>query len=248
MLRPIQFEPRRALSALRAVTADPDALSEVFGLVESLSLDTLARLHARLETRPLGRRLLQERPQIVPRLADRAALAALPEGSLGREYLAFVEREGISAEGLLAAQRDGQLRTHELPPELRVVQQRARDTHDLWHAVTGYHGDLIGEAALLAFSFAQTRNPAVLLMSLTSLLAALKLRNATAAQLILDGYRRGRNAAWLVEQPWEELLAEPVAEVRARLRVGAVPEYVPLRSSELRELGLLPKARSATVH
>jgi len=41
------------------------------------------------------------------------------------------------------------------------LRNRMRDTHDLWHVVTGYKGDLVGEASLLAFLFAQTRNPGV---------------------------------------------------------------------------------------
>jgi hypothetical protein len=38
----------------------------------------------------VGRLRIQERSDLATRLDDHAALAALPEGSLGREYLAFV--------------------------------------------------------------------------------------------------------------------------------------------------------------
>ena len=55
-----------------------------------------------------------------------------------------------------------------------------------------------------------------------------------ARALILDGFRRGRRAAWLPGQPWESMLATPVAEVRARLGVGAPPAYTPVRSADIR--------------
>ena len=57
--------------------------------------------------------------------------------------------------------------------------------------------------------------------------------------MIRDGYRRGRTAAWLPPQDWEPLLPLPLREVRARLKLGAPAEYVPLRTTELRAQGLL---------
>src|SRR5262245_38444773 len=82
----IRFYPRRALRAARTLAANPDDLPQVFTIIESLSLDTLARLHARLAKSPSGQKLLAERPDIVDLLADREALRQLPEGSLGRAY------------------------------------------------------------------------------------------------------------------------------------------------------------------
>ncbi len=55
-----------------------------------------------------------------------------------------------------------------------------------------------------------------------------------ARALIVDGFRRGHRAAWLPEQPWESMLAMPVAEVRAKLGVGAPPAYTPVRSTDMR--------------
>ena len=35
--------------------------------------------------------------------------------------------------------------------------RRVRDLHDLWHVLTGYGRDPLGEVCLLAFTYAQTR-------------------------------------------------------------------------------------------
>src|SRR5215472_9849306 len=157
MLPYFQFELGRALRAARRLAADPDDLPQVFTIVESLSGGTLRRIAGGLAKSQSGRRLLAERPDIVDRLADRAALARLPDGSLGRAYLAFVERENITPEGIRAASRQGMVHQAELPPPLDYVHARMRDTHDLWHAAVGYQGDLFGEAALLGFILAQSR-------------------------------------------------------------------------------------------
>lgn len=228
----------RAYRAARTLAANPDDLPQVFTLIESLSGGTHGRVHRRLGRSESGRRLLSERPDIVKLLADREALRRLPEGSLGRAYLDFMESENISAEGIQAADTEGTgAPGAAADPEMSYVHTRLRDTHDLWHAAVGYRGDVLGETALLAFILAQTSNPAVALIVLIGLV---KMRSVPGVpRLILDGFRRGRKAAWLPEQEWESLLALPVDEVRRRLSLESPPEYTPLRTSELRAQGAL---------
>jgi ubiquinone biosynthesis protein COQ4 len=227
-----QFAPRRALRAVRKLAADPDDLPQVFTIIESLSGKTLHRIWKRLTKTENGRRILSTRPDIVSVLEDRAALARLPEGSLGRAYLAFVEREKISPAGIREAGRKGMTNESPLSDPYAYVHARMRDTHDLWHAAVGYHGDVLGETALLGFTFAQTHNPAIALIIGVGLLKTIGAPQARA--IILDGHRRGRAAAWLPEQEWEKLLPLPLSEVRRRLQLEAAPVYEQLRSSDLK--------------
>lgn len=240
-----QFDPRRALRAARTLAADPDDLPQVFTIIESLSGNTLDRIARRMKQSETGRRLMQARPDVVDRLADRAALARLPEGSLGRAYLAFVERENISADGIRAAGAKGMTDTTPMPPPLDWVHARMRDTHDLWHAATGYAGDVLGETALLAFTFAQTWNPAIgliIAIGLSKTIGAPKGDGAAARRTILQGFRRGLRAAWLPGQDWESMLALPVDEVRRRLSIDAPPAYAEIRSAELKAQASLKRA------
>ena len=232
----VQFAPRRALRAARILAADPDDLPQVFTIIESLSGDTLPRIARRLRRSEAGRRLLERRPDVVDHLADREALARLPEGSLGRAYLAFVLRENISADGIRAAGDKGMTYERPMPASLEWAHARMRDTHDLWHAATGYSGDVLGETALLAFTFAQTWNPAIGLIIVIGLSKTLNAPSggANARKTILDGFRRGLKAAWFPEQEWETLLALPLDEVRRRLSLEAPPVYTEIRSAELR--------------
>jgi ubiquinone biosynthesis protein COQ4 len=228
-----QFDLPRARRALAALLRNPDDLPEVFKLINSIGGTAPHRLLRRFRHTETGIRLLRDRPDIVPRLADRAALRALPEGTLGRAYLDFVESEGISPEGI----RDASLEdapSRPMPEVFEYLQHRMRDTHDLWHAVTGYKGDVLGEAAQLAFTLGQFWHAGVALIVAT---AFIKLSGHAETGVILEGFRRGRAAEWLPAQDWESLLSLPVDEVRARLKVGGAPAYIPIRTAQLRAEG-----------
>jgi len=231
-----QFDLPRAYRAMRTLARDPDDLPQVFTILEALSGNTLERIGRRMMKDEVGRRLVQERPDIVERLADRAALARLPEGSLGRAYLRFVERESISAEGIRRAAVEGMTQRGAFPAPLDWVHARMRDTHDLWHAAVGYSGDVLGETALLAFILAQTWNPAIALILAVGLGKTVRFPRggAAARRTILEGFRRGLQARWLPAQDWEAMLALPVEEVRRRLGLEAPPAYDEIRSAQLK--------------
>jgi ubiquinone biosynthesis protein COQ4 len=112
-----------------------------------------------------------------------------------------------------------------------------RVSHDLWHTVTGYRGDLVGEVSLLAFSLAQVWNHGVAAIVATGLT---RVREAEMARVMVGGYRRGARAAYLPSMYWEKLLAVPLDALRARLGIDAPPVYADRRSSALRAEGRLP--------
>lgn len=234
-----RFRPLSALSALRAVLRDPDDTAQVFKLVSALSGRTPKALCGRFAASRAGMRLLEERPTLLPALRDREALAALPEGSLGRAYLRFVQDAGLTADGLVQASTAA-------PPASDDVEgwigDRLRDSHDVWHVVTGYRTDLIGESALLAFTFAQTHAPGIGLLVAAALVRA---GDPDARRLIVDGFLRGVRAAWLPVAEWESLLPLDLDEVRHRVRVGPPPVYEPFWSHELAAAGGLLAPRAA---
>jgi ubiquinone biosynthesis protein COQ4 len=224
-----RIRPLDALRAIRALLRDPDDTAQVFRIVDALSGRTRDRVFRRFRATPTGARILQERRSLLKCLSDRDALLTLPAGSLGRSYADFVTREQLSADGLAAASAESGAAAAE-DPDRRLVGERLRDMHDLWHVVTGYGRDLVGEAALLAFTFAQIRNPGI---GFIVAVAWLRARGdfAPARALLRQGFQRGRSAAWLPGADWEALLSQPLAEVRRALRVGDPPVYTALRSS-----------------
>jgi len=118
-----------------------------------------------------------------------------------------------------------------------------RDTHDIWHVLTGYKADeSLGEAALVAFSYAQVGG---LGWALIAAAAALKSRKVTGNNLFVkavwEGYKRGRKAKWISGEDYERLLHEPLDQARQRLNLGEPVAYLKAQ----RELGELASYMSA---
>jgi ubiquinone biosynthesis protein COQ4 len=180
----------------------------------------------------VGSEILAENRSLLSALRDQEKLEAMPEGSLGRAYLEFLRSQQITADGLVAASMEGDLHATELDAERRLFSDRLRDMHDLWHVVAGYRGDLIGEAAILALSFAQTRNPGVGMISLLGFLKEGDLPGARG--VIVRALVRGHRAAWLSGVDWESMLARPLTEVRRELGLSDTPTYEPVYTSDPR--------------
>jgi ubiquinone biosynthesis protein COQ4 len=110
-----------------------------------------------------------------------------------------------------------------------------RDTHDIWHVLTGYKADeSMGEAALVAFSYAQVGG---LGWALIGSAAALKSIRVTGSRLfakaVWEGYRHGRKAKWISGEDYLTLLHEPLDAARARLGIATPVAYLHAQ----RELG-----------
>ncbi len=224
-----RIQPLRALRAVRALIADPDETSLVFEIIEALAGNHGERIYLRLRRSPSGARILAERRDLLATLSDHERLLALPEGTLGRTYAEFMSAEQITADGLVDASESIEDDDPDLPEERRLVGARLRDMHDLWHVVSGYGRDIVGEACLLSFTYAQTRHRGIGLIVLAAWLkSGGEMRYAR--RLIREAFGRGRRAAWLPEQDWEALLERPLDEVRRELRVGPPPRYEPFRS------------------
>lgn len=231
LLPTLRLQPARALRALQRLSSDPSDTAEVFTIIEALSGQAPLRVLARFRKDPAGKLLLAERANMLTTLLDRDALGRMPRGSLAHAYLAFTEREGITADGLVKASMEGRFAELDPQSDFVFVSERLRDTHDLWHTVTGYQGDVVGEAALLAFNVAQLGNPGMAAIVLTALV---QFRHAQFTGLIARAFLDGLRAAWLPPVHWEALLPLPLAQVRSILRIAETPAYEPLRVSTFR--------------
>jgi len=230
--RPLQ--PLSALRAMRTLLADPDDTAQVFHIIRALTGSSFERLYQRVLLHPTGRIVLNEKRDILPVLQDRDTLRALPEGTLGREYARFLDRERLSAEGLVDASNETEDDPVFLDDRARVLSSRLRDTHDLWHVVTGYQRDLFGEHALLAFTYAQTLNHGIGFIVLMAAIRRWRDGQREVIPLAREGFRRGRHAESLVAADWEGLLTRPLSEVRDLLKVEDPSAYTPQFSSAAR--------------
>jgi len=216
-----------AFRALAAARRNPDDTESGVKLVISLEGRSFERFFQRFISDPAGAAVIQARPSLFAVLNDREGLAKLSPGSLGRAYLAWTEAEEISAAGL-ANTAESWFSEAELSEDRRFVMERYRDMHDLWHVLTGYGRDLVGELALLTFSLVQVRHAGLVLPVVFGYLT--HVFDPRRRRHLNDAWRRARRAAWLPVQDWERLVGCPLDQVREALRVGPPTVYEPIRS------------------
>lgn len=217
-LAPHRRDWLKALRALRQLLANKDDTAQVFEIMRALNGTATRNGYLRLLRTARGGRIAYHRREMAVVLMDRATLATYPAGSLAAHYLAFTERGQISADGLADVSRTPDSAIDRVHP-VAWYGRRIRDTHDLWHIVTGYDLTGLGEACLVGFSYAQTGALGWAAIGLGAALRSARQPRYPFARAILEGYRRGKAAAWLPGQDYEALLAEPLDTVRARLRL-----------------------------
>ena len=151
-----RLHPYKALRAVLALLAQPEDTRQVFEILAALRGRSGQKMFTRFIASPTGKAVLADRRRLIDRLEDQNTLAALPDGSVGRDYRVFMQAENLSAAGLLEPSMTAEVRV--LGPDALLFRDRMRDMHDLTHVVTGYGREGLGELCLLAFMFAQTGN------------------------------------------------------------------------------------------
>jgi ubiquinone biosynthesis protein COQ4 len=238
-IRPGKREWGKAFEAFRRLRANKEDTQQVFEIMRALSGRSGIDGYNQLLATPGGGKIAYDRVEFAEKLMDRAWVESFAPGTVGAAYADFTARENLSAEGLAAESRKGQAaETIDLQHPYAWFGRRIRDTHDLWHILTGYGRDALGESCLVAFSYAQTRGLGWAFIAAGAALTAGKTNGLPVRRAIWEGYQRGKKAAWLPAQDYERLMAEPLDAARKRLNL---PEPVLYNSipCELRGHGVM---------
>lgn len=201
----------RALFAYAKIVRDPNQLAEVFQLSDSLSDPrVMERLALGIRKHPGGAEALAARRRV---RVDLSEIGTLPEGTLGKAYWHFMKDNNLTPESIptLAAGDEG-----------AFIRAHLYETHDMWHALTGFDSDVAGELGLQAFYGAQLNGPLP-----AAILAAGVLNTALFAlddqarrfDAIAYGWNVGKRARPLFGFDWTGSWAKPVAEVRAAMNL-----------------------------
>ncbi|MBU1326278.1 MAG: ubiquinone biosynthesis protein [Alphaproteobacteria bacterium] len=238
--RDFRMPPLRPLTALRAfgrLVRDKEDTAQVFEIMRALSGGSLRRGYDQMLTTVEGGRQAYLREELARKLDDPDWLAKFPEGSVGGAYRAFREARGFTAEGLADEARKVAPETVDAPHPIVWYSRRIRDVHDVWHVLTGYGTDALGEACVVSFSHAQTGN---LGFAFIGWGAAAEIRREARAvpalRAVAQAWRLGQAARWLPSLDYEALFAEPLEAARARL--GLRPPTVYLGVPEAVRAGL----------
>lgn len=217
------FRFKRAWIAVRALIANPDDTEQVFRVVTAMRGKSLERGFERFRTSSTGERILCEGIDLLDTLRDRKRLALLEADSLAAVYLKFVQSEQLSADGLVEASYEATENIQN--PHLLRYTHRIRDMHDLWHALTQYGREPLGEACLLAFTYAQMRNPGAAFIVIVGARRLAKGYGRGTIRALWRAYRAGSRASWLPAQPFEEMLQLNAQDVRSMLTIPNPDAY-----------------------
>ena len=224
MTSPAYQVPRRdlraAAKALRKLLADGNDTTQVFVIMRALNGNQVPKHFARLLRTTDGPRLAYARVELAERFSDPAFIAGFAPGTVGAAYRHFLHETGYTAAGLADISNLDGAPLVEHP--YAWFGRRTRDVHDIWHVLTGYKADeTLGEAALVAFSYAQTGGLGWAFIGAGAALKSIRVTRGTVfAKAVWEGYRHGRRAAWLMGEDYEALLHEPIDAARQRLRIA----------------------------
>ncbi|KAF2104717.1 Coq4-domain-containing protein [Rhizodiscina lignyota] len=188
----------------------------------------ITRLRNAMLLDPTGRRILKDRPRITSQTLNLEKLRQLPEGSVGRTYVKWLDREGVTPDTRSAVRYIDD-------EEEAYVMQRYRECHDFYHALTSLPIVREGEIALKAFEFANTALP------MTGLsLAALATLKRGERKRFWEVYgpwawENGSRSKEVINVYWEERLEDSVEDVRRELGIEAPPDLREIRRREREE-------------
>lgn len=210
----------QTLKGVVTLLREPGKTDSVYDVEEGLRNIKAAKLSADfLKSKPEVAAIIAER-YLAPE-PDMEALLKLPKESLGYGYASYLTEAGFDPNFY---------RKIQVVDDVSYVFLRIRQSHDIWHIITGMKTDVIGELGLKGFELAQTRRPMSIILLAGGLLRTL-LSSPEDLDMLLDriavGYRMGAKAKPFMAQKWEENWEKPVSEWRAELGIELVPVYVP---------------------
>ncbi len=228
--------PARALaqaSVLRALIAQIKEPSAETVLALEPHMTRLARPEdverylAAMRACPSTAQMLAER--YLPPTYSLDDLAVHGPGTLGAAYRAHMIENDLSPdyfETPLAAD------AVEGGADFAYARLRFYQTHDVWHAVTGYPTTVLGEVGIVGFYLghfeAHMGDRAASAIGFSAILASTMLLHAALFRqdrithfyrALFDGWTRGRAAKPFFAMRWEEQWDRPLAELRQELSV-----------------------------
>ncbi|MEM7778806.1 MAG: Coq4 family protein [Pseudomonadota bacterium] len=221
------FQPRKVLHHFGKLVEDKEDTEQVFHIIEATKGKAAIRQAHNFINSGDGQRFLRDEVDIPAMLDDHERWQDLPENSVGKHYMAFMKREGLSAAGLVAE-------SHKWAPPESLPQDltqwyfdRLRDTHDLFHVLTGYGRDALGEASLLGFSYSQNHNYGILFIAYAGARQIKKVTGSSAPiySAVREGQRNGRAAAKLAHMDVAKVMTQDIDAVRAELNIAPPTIY-----------------------
>ena len=141
-------------------------------------------------------------------------LAKLPVGSLAETYARHMISNNLKPDFYKKMQ---------IGDDVTYFMMRMRETHDLWHVITGFGTDVPSELGLQAFMIAQLQTPlSSILIASRTFFSTFKNPNEISQiyNQLAKGWTMGREAHKIFALDWEENWETPLSEIRAKFNVS----------------------------
>lgn len=221
-----RFRPIEAMRRMQKLIADKEDTEQVFHIISALNGNHMLKEMEAFAATEAGAARIEQRRYLPPILDNHDELLTLPEGTVGRTYVDFMRREGLTAQGLV--DESEKFFTGKYDDLVEWYGNRKRDTHDMFHVLSGYGRDALGEAALLAFTHGQSGGGrGLIFISYMGCRQVRKVvpRNIDVMACFHEGRRNGKAAVKIVEQDIIALLDQPLDEVRERMNIKPPVAY-----------------------
>jgi ubiquinone biosynthesis protein COQ4 len=201
------------IRGLSTMIRDPGHTESVFDIEDGLqNLEAYELAVEYLRRDPVMAEVMKER-YLRHGAHDLDTLLKLPEASLGYHFARHLRDRGFDPD---------YFRVREVHSDLDYVLMRLRQTHDIWHVITGFDTDPISELGVKAVELAQTRRPMAAVVAAGGVLRFLykdpeHLGETLSA--VSEGYQLGIKAKPLLAQKWEDHWERPLEEWRTMLNV-----------------------------
>lgn len=217
-----RFRPFKAIGHFRKLIKDKENTEEVFQIFNALPRSSFVDDARIFVMSARGQSLMASEPFLPDILDDHDTLMKLPADTVGRAYVNFMQREGLSASGLVKESEKHFAVNKAYDDMIGWYANRQRDTHDLLHILTGYGRDALGEQCVLGFTYSQNKNWGNLLIAYAG---GYELRRqvgkgAPVLSAVREAQRTGKLSKRIMEEDIRVILAEPLEAARARLGIG----------------------------
>ena len=209
-----QWQEKAFESFFKMVKAPDGDLETVAHLSKTLNnAETLDRIIEFLSRTPQGKQAFLDHPRLGS--VDLQKLLTLPENTLGYVYADHMTRNGLMP-----------LQTSKSDNDYQFFIAHIRETHDLWHVVTGCDTNITGEIQLEAFYVSQLYASRFWLALIAkNLLKAVVDDIETAGEYlnaITQGWTMAQRAKPLFGIQWNTLWSTPLKELRTSLNIVSI--------------------------
>ncbi|MDX2147676.1 MAG: Coq4 family protein [Planctomycetota bacterium] len=191
---------------------DPEHTSSVFDIEDGLRNSPSSMELLRFSAKDPGVEAMIRERYLQP-IPDTDRLRQLPLGTLGRRYTDHLDSMGFDPD---------YYRKIDVRDDVDYVMMRIRQTHDVWHVVTGFDTHPLGEICVKAVELAQTHRPMAAAICAGGIFRYMLHKPeefGACIESIAAGYHLGLVARPLLAMKWEEMWERPVEDVRAELNV-----------------------------